>query len=122
MYADSTTPKIVAPGARSFDLCASLNRPERLAPGAIKAIPTGIAMDIPEGYGLYIASRPGLAKRHEVFVLSSTGLVECNFPDELTVILKNSGTEPFFVNPGAKIAHAWVTEVSSVNFKEIHDE
>lgn len=75
-----------------------------LMPGQFKLFGTGIYISIPEGYEAQIRSRSGLAAKNGVFVLNSPGTVDCDFRNELKVILANFSDEVVELNPGDRIA------------------
>jgi dUTP pyrophosphatase len=99
-----------------MDLCACIDMPTKVHPGQTSAIPTGLAMELPEGYGLFIVPRSGLAIRHNIIVLNSPGLVDSDYRGEVKVVLKNTGREPFTILPGARIAQMYVMPLPRVRW------
>jgi dUTP pyrophosphatase len=72
---------------------------------------------------LSIASRSGLAAKHNVFVLNGNGTVDCDYPKEIGVILFNAGKEPFVVNEGDRVAQmigSYSFKVDGVDIKTVH--
>ncbi len=69
-------PKYANPGDSGFDLRANVARSTTILPGRRAIIPTGIHVDIPEGYEIQIRSRSGLAAKHGIFVLNSPGTID----------------------------------------------
>ncbi len=68
--------------------------PLTLAPGERAAVPTGIALALPEGFEAQVRPRSGLALKHGVTVLNSPGTIDADYRGEIRVILINLGTEP----------------------------
>jgi dUTP pyrophosphatase len=87
----------------AFDLYADATL--ELAPGSRAAVPTGVALALPEGtYGL-VLPRSGLAARHGVTVLNAPGLIDAGYRGEVMVILLNTDPrEPFAIEHGERIA------------------
>lgn len=101
-------PRRATPGAAGFDLRASgaVSRPwpTRIHPGDYACIPTGVSVEIPEGYEGQIRPRSGLAAKHGVTVLNSPGTIDSDFRGEIHVLLINHGRYTFEVNRGDRIA------------------
>lgn len=108
-------PDYATPGSSGFDLRANVARPIVLLPGKRAIIPTGLHFDIPEGYELQVRSRSGLAYKYGVFVLNGVGTVDCDFKDEVCVILCNLGDQPFEIKQGDRIAQGVIMKVEKVN-------
>ena len=91
------------PGDAGLDLCA-LEALE-LAPGARASVPTGLAVQIPEGQAGLVLPRSGLAARHGVTVVNAPGLIDSGYRGELRVLLLNTDAQtPFVVGAGDRIA------------------
>jgi dUTP pyrophosphatase len=75
-----------------------------LAPGERRAVGTGLAFEIPEGYEMQVRPRSGLALKHGITLPNAPGTIDADYRGELKVILQNSGTEPFPIRRGERIA------------------
>ncbi|MEM1023282.1 MAG: dUTP diphosphatase [Myxococcota bacterium] len=95
-------PGYATAGAAGLDLAAAES--VTLAPGAWKAIGTGLALDIPEGYEGQVRPRSGWAAKHGVTVLNSPGTVDSDYRGEVKVILINHGPSAFEIQVGDRIA------------------
>ena len=86
------------------DLQASI--PERfiLKPLERAIIPTGLYLEIPEGYEAQVRPRSGLAAKKGVTVLNAPGTIDADYRGEVGVILVNLSKDPFVVEPGERIA------------------
>jgi dUTP pyrophosphatase len=91
-----------------------------LDPGAIIAVETGLAFEIPKGYEIQIRSKSGLAVRG-ISVLNSPGTIDSDYKGEIKVILKNSSEETYIISQGKKIAQALLATVIPVELIEIHE-
>jgi dUTP pyrophosphatase len=112
-------PAYATPGSAGVDLAAALEAPLVLAPGARAAVPTGIALALPEGYEGQIRPRSGLALRHGLAVLNSPGTIDADYRGELRVILANLGDAPVTITRGERIAQLVVAPVSRVAFAPV---
>lgn len=115
---DIPLPQKMSRGASGFDLFAAVDRPLTLNPGQWKLIPTGIALEMPEGMEAQVRPRSGLALRHGITLLNSPGTVDSDYRGEVGVILINLGNEPFVVQRGDRIAQLVFGRVSDVRFRE----
>jgi dUTP pyrophosphatase len=97
-------PEYATSGSAGMDLRAAIEKPETLAPGERKLIPTGLAMEIPAGFEAQIRPRSGLAIKHGITMLNSPGTIDSDYRGEVRVILANLGQEPFTIQPGDRIA------------------
>ena len=91
-------------GAAGADVCANVAEPVVLYPWGTALIPTGLNLEIPEGYEVQVRPRSGLAFKHGVTVLNSPGTIDSDYRGELKVLLINLGHEAFTVNNGERIA------------------
>jgi dUTP pyrophosphatase len=109
LHPDARLPSRGSAGAAGLDLCAI----ERvtLAAGARAAVRTGLAVAIPEGFYGRVAPRSGLAVRHGVDVLA--GVVDSDYRGEILCALVNHGSEPFQIEPGARVAQLVVEAIAS---------
>ena len=115
-------PKYANPGDSGFDLRANVARSTTILPGRRAIIPTGIHVDIPEGYEIQIRSRSGLAAKHGIFVLNSPGTIDAGYVDEICVILFNLGEENFTIEPGDRIAQAVLMKVEHAELEETKED
>ena len=93
-----------------------------LEPGARAVIPTGLAVEIPEGYAGFVQPRSGLAARHGIGVVNSPGLIDSGYRGEIRVVLINTDREtPFVVEPGMRVAQLVIAPVASVRLVEVEE-
>ena len=113
-------PAYESAGAAGMDLRAAVapDGPITLAPGARAAIPTGLAIALPEGYEAQVRSRSGLALKSGVATLNSPGTVDADYRGEIKVILINHGADAFIVRRGDRIAQLVIAPVSRAQWRE----
>ena len=114
---DAQLPTQAYPGDAGLDLSAC--EAVSLAPGERAVVPTGIAVEIPEGFAGFVQPRSGLAARHGIGVVNSPGLIDSGYRGELRVVLINTDREHVFeVEPGMRIAQLVIAPVASVQLVE----
>jgi dUTP pyrophosphatase len=92
-----------------------------LAPGERAVIGTGLAVAVPEGHAAFVQPRSGLAARHGITIVNAPGLVDSGYRGEVKVVLLNTGSEPFAVDPGMRIAQLVVLPVASADPVEVDE-
>lgn len=115
---DVALPSYETNGAAGADLRANLDdRGQiRLAPGERRLIPTGLCLEIPEGYEVQIRPRSGLALKHGITLPNSPGTIDSDYRGPLGIIMMNVGSEPFVIRHGDRIAQMVVAPVSRASF------
>ena len=87
-----------------MDICACLEQPVVLAPLQRALIPTGLFIELPEGFEAQIRPRSGLALKHGISIVNSPGTIDADYRGEIKVLLINLGNEDFVVEDGTRIA------------------
>ena len=104
--------------AAGLDLLAAVEREVSLAPMARAVVPTGLALELPEGYEGQVRPRSGLAARHGVTVLNAPGTIDADYRGEVQVLLVNLGTDTFVIARGMRIAQLVIAPVSRATLVE----
>ena len=97
-------PSYATAGAAGCDLRAAVGEPITLAPGQRLLVPTGIALEIPEGFEGQVRMRSGLAIRNGLALLNAPGTIDSDYRGEVKVILVNLGSDPVTLARGERIA------------------
>ncbi len=104
-------------GAAGADVRANLPGGDvSLAPGARALIPTGLKMQIPQGYEVQLRPRSGLALKHGVMLVNSPGTIDSDYRGPVGVLVLNTGEVPFTVTHGMRIAQLVVAPVLQARF------
>lgn len=116
-------PDYATHGAAAMDLLACLPAAAReagltLAPGGRGLIPTGLAVEIPEGYEIQVRPRSGLALKQGVTLVNSPGTIDADYRGELGVIVINHGAEPVTIDHGMRIAQILLAPVTRIAWRE----
>jgi dUTP pyrophosphatase len=90
-----------------------------LEPGERAAVPTGLAVAIPEGYAGLVLPRSGHARRAGIGVVNGPGLIDSGYRGEVSVLLINHGSERVTFAKGDRIAQLTVVPVASVEWVEV---
>jgi dUTP pyrophosphatase len=104
-----------------MDLYAELLEDIILTPGERALIPTGIALELPDGFEAQIRPRSGLALRHGITLVNSPGTIDPDYRGEIAIILINHGTEPFRVKSGDRIAQMVFSCFVRAEFTEVSE-
>jgi dUTP pyrophosphatase len=118
---DLPLPAYATEGAAGMDLLAAVVAPVVIASGQRALIPTGLAIALPPGYELQIRPRSGLALRNGIILPNSPGTIDEDYRGEIQVIVLNTGSEPFRVERGARIAQAVLAPVVRAAWREVAD-
>jgi dUTP pyrophosphatase len=92
-----------------------------LAPGARALVPTGLRVEIPEGYEVQVRPRSGLALKHGIGLANAPGTIDADYRGPVGVILVNLGAEPFTLRHGERIAQLVVAPVVRAVFAEVRE-
>lgn len=108
-------------GSAGADICAMLEKPVILSPGKTELIPTGIFIEIPEGYEAQVRPRSGLALKHGITFLNSPGTIDSDYRGEIKIIMTNFGKEDFKIENGMRIGQLVFARVFRGEFIEVSD-
>jgi len=114
-------PRYETPGSAGADVRANLPEAEReggltLAPGARAIVPSGLRVEIPEGFEIQVRPRSGLAAKHGVTLVNTPGTIDSDYRGPLGILMINLGVEPFTVAHGDRIAQLVVAPVVRAGF------
>lgn len=104
-----------------MDLRADLQSPVLLKPLQRALIPTGIYIELPEGYEAQIRPRSGLAIKKGISVLNTPGTIDADYRGEICVILVNLSDTDFVVEDGERICQMVVKEYVKVEWEEAEE-
>lgn len=108
-------------GSAGFDLHAAIDTPITVQPGETEVIPTGLAMEIPNGYAGMIFTRSGLGVKHGMVVKNGVGVIDSDYRGELRVALYNCDKEPYTVTPDERVAQLVLLPVGVFPITEVQE-
>ena len=119
IHPDATVPTYGSPLSAGADLYACLEKTAVLAPGETMLIPTGLTLEIPEGFAGLVCARSGLATKRGLAPANKVGVIDSDYRGELLVALFNHSREAQTVAHGGRIAQLLITPVASCRFVEV---
>jgi dUTP pyrophosphatase len=116
-------PRYETVGAAGMDLLAAIPEDAQftLEIGKRMLIPTGLCIELPEGFEAQVRPRSGLALKHGLTVLNAPGTIDADYRGEISVLLVNLGDEVFSITRGMRIAQLVVAPVTRAEWVERTD-
>jgi deoxyuridine 5''-triphosphate nucleotidohydrolase (dut) len=113
-----TLPEYATPLSAGLDLRANIDEPIILKPLERVLVPTGLFIQLPEGYEAQIRPRSGLAFKHGLTVLNTPGTIDADYRGEIKVILVNLSNQDFTINDGERICQMVIAQYTQVKWEE----
>lgn len=105
--------------AAGMDLRADLEETILLKPMERKLVPTGLHIELPEGFEAQIRPRSGLAFKHGIGIVNSPGTIDADYRGEIKVLLINFSDQVFEINTGDRIAQMVVARHEKVAWEQV---
>lgn len=118
---ENQIPEYATNGSSGLDLRANLEIPVTFRPMERKMIPTGLFLEIPEGYEVQVRPRSGLALKNGITCLNSPGTVDSDYRGEIKIILINLSLEEHTINHGDRIAQMVVSKVEKALLHHVQE-
>lgn len=112
-------PEYATLGSSGMDIRASMEAPLNLKPMERVLVPTGLFVEIPEGYEIQVRPRSGLAIKQGITCLNTPGTIDADYRGEIKVILINLSGEEQTIQPGDRIAQLVLQKVEKINWKPV---
>jgi dUTP pyrophosphatase len=119
LHPDSVTPKYNYDGDSGFDLHSV--EEITIEPFGRALVPTGIALDIKDGYEVQVRSKSGLAINEGLFVLNSPGTVDNSYTGEIKAIIFNTNNSTYIIKKGQKVAQAVLCPVVNGKWVDLEE-
>ncbi len=104
-----------------MDVRASLDIPVTMRPLERTLIPTGLFVEIPDGYEIQVRPRSGLAVKQGITCLNTPGTIDADYRGEIKIILINLSGEEQVIHPGDRIAQLVVQKVEKAEWKPVNE-
>lgn len=114
-------PAYETPSAAGMDVRAAIKEPIVLQSLERALIPTGLRVQLPQGYEMQIRPRSGLALRNGISLVNTPGTVDADYRGEIKVILINLSKEPFVINPGERICQMVISTYTKVEWEPVEE-
>jgi dUTP pyrophosphatase len=118
---DAIVPRYMTAHAAGLDLSAAIDAPIEIAIGARAAIPTGLAIKLPEGYEAQVRPRSGLAREHGITLVNAPGTIDADYTGHVIVLLINHGDRPVRIESGQRIAQLVIAPVVQAELTEVEE-
>ena len=112
-------PQYETANAVGLDVRANTTEALRLAPLERAMVPTGLYVEIPEGYEIQVRPRSGLAAKYGISVANAPGTIDPDYRGEIKVILVNLSNEVFELKPGERIAQLVVAQFTRIEWESV---
>lgn len=113
-------PQYATPLSAGLDLRANLDEPIVLNSLERKLIPTGLFIELPEGYEAQIRPRSGLAIKHGISLVNSPGTIDADYRGEIGVIVINLSKDAFTINDGERICQMVIAKHERAEWIEVN--
>lgn len=112
-------PEYETHGAAGMDVRANIQHPIVLQSLERVLIPTGLRVQLPQGYEMQIRPRSGLAIKHGISIVNTPGTVDSDYRGEIKVVVINLSKEPFVINPGERICQMVISTYTHVKWEQV---
>lgn len=116
---DNPLPEYATSGSSGMDLRAFLKEDLIIKPLERVVIPTGLYVEIPDGYEIQIRARSGLALKHGLSLSNGIGTIDSDYRGELGVIIINLSKEEYTVKSGDKIAQMVLSKYEKIQLEQV---
>jgi len=114
-------PEPATPQSAGLDLRADINHPITIQPGETVAVPTGLAISLPDGYEAQVRPRSGLALKQNLGMLNAPGTIDADYRGEIKVLLTNFGSNPCTISPEDRVAQMVFSKVYHPQWEEVQE-
>lgn len=111
-------PQYATEFSAGMDVRAAIDAPVVLEPLQRAMIPTGLYLQIPEGYEVQVRPRSGLAAKKGITVLNAPGTIDADYRGQVCVILVNLSNDPFTVERGERVAQLVLAKHEIIEWEE----
>lgn len=112
-------PEYATAHSAGLDLRAHLQEPVELKPLQRMLVPTGLFIELPEGFEAQVRPRSGLAAKHGISIVNTPGTIDPDYRGEIKVILVNLSDTVFTLNPGERIAQMVIARFEHITWNQV---
>lgn len=114
-------PHYATPQSAGMDLRANIEEPFLLHPGERHLFPTGLHIQLPDGYEGQIRPRSGLALKHGISMVNCVGTLDADYTGDVGILLINLSNQCFEINPGERIAQLVISPIVQGKWIEVEE-
>lgn len=107
--------------AAGLDVWANITESITLGPLERALVPTGLFIELPEGYEMQVRPRSGLAAKHGLSLVNAPGTIDPDYRGEIKVILVNLSNTPYELKPGERVAQLVVSQFTRVEWEPVEE-
>lgn len=107
--------------AAGLDVRANITKSITLGPLERTLVPTGLFIELPEGYEMQVRPRSGLAAKHGLSLVNAPGTIDADYRGEIKVILVNLSNTPYELKPGERVAQLVVSQFTRVEWEPVEE-
>lgn len=112
-------PQYETTGSAGMDVRAFLTAPMALQPGERALVPTGLFIELPDGYEAQLRPRSGMAFKHGITLPNAPATIDSDYRGEIKVALINLSNQPFTIQPGDRIAQMVIARYESIQWQAV---
>jgi dUTP pyrophosphatase len=117
-HGEITLPRYMTPGAAGMDVFAANRDPVTILPMGRALIPTGVSVELPDGFEAQMRPRSGLALKKGLTLPNSPGTIDPDYRGEIKIIVANIGAEPVTIACGDRIAQMIISRFERADWEE----
>jgi len=102
-----------------MDLYANIDEPIILKPLERALVPTGLFIELPDGYEAQIRPRSGLCIKHGISVLNSPGTIDSDYRGEIKIIVINLSNDEYIINDGERLCQMVVAKYEKIQWEKV---
>lgn len=118
LHDNALLPNYQTAHAAGMDIAACIENPIKLEPHERIIVPTGFAIALPPGYEAQVRARSGMAAKFGIVPANGIGTIDADYRGEVGVILLNTSSEAFVIEPGMRIAQMVIAKYETVDWEE----
>ncbi len=118
---ENPLPTYATESSAGLDIRANLKEPVTLGSLERTLIPTGLYMELPQGYEAQLRPRSGLALKQGITLLNSPGTIDADYRGEIGVIVVNLSKEPVTIENGERICQMVIAKYEQAKFVEVNE-
>ena len=112
-------PSYETSSSAGMDVRANITKPITLKPLERRLIPSGLRIQLPQGYECQIRPRSGLALKHGISIVNTPGTIDADYRGDIGIIVINLSSEPYTITPGERIAQMVIKEYVKVEWESV---